>query len=268
MKILAIIPARGGSKGIPRKNMIPLCGKPLIQWTIEQALDSAKIDQLIVATDDFDIGTTAQSLGAEWFRRSDETATDDATTELCLKEVIDDVSQPPTRPPDIVVLLQPTSPIRQPGLIDAAICNFERSNLDSMFSARKVEGYTWSVSRTDVTPNYSSRRRRQEQVMSRIEENGSIYIFRKEVLSMYNSRLGGRIGHFDMHPLDSFQIDSTGDVETVSQILPMRLNAPVITATLTAIAKQRVSVPIQDRNHSSALNAKTGTTVPQDRNHR
>ncbi len=91
----AIIPARGGSKGIKKKNLVPLCGKPLIAWTIEAALGSGLIDSVIVSTDSNEIGEVAVEYGADWILRGDCTATDSASSESALLEVLDVIDQQP-----------------------------------------------------------------------------------------------------------------------------------------------------------------------------
>ena len=115
MKIISIIPARGGSKGIPRKNIIPLCGKPLIAYTIEQSLSSKLIDETIVSTDDEEVKEISIQYGSKVIDRPAELATDNASMESCISHVLESVKA------DVVVLLQPTSPLRKVRTIDMAI---------------------------------------------------------------------------------------------------------------------------------------------------
>ncbi len=120
-RILAIIPARGGSKGLPRKNILPFAGKPLIVWTIEQAKDSQLIDAVVVSTDDDEIADIAQSHGALVpFRRPAELASDTASSIDVVLHALDHVDQRGDRFA-IVVLLEPTSPLRESSDIDGAI---------------------------------------------------------------------------------------------------------------------------------------------------
>ncbi|GER94597.1 acylneuraminate cytidylyltransferase family protein [hot springs metagenome] len=119
--ILAIIPARGGSKGLPRKNIKLLLGKPLIAWTIEQALNSKYIDRLIVSTEDEEIAEISQKYGAEIpFLRPKELAQDDTPT----IDVIDHVIMKLNQQYDITLLLEPTSPIRRKNDLDKAVEKF------------------------------------------------------------------------------------------------------------------------------------------------
>lgn len=115
-----MIPARGGSKRIPRKNLRLLCGKPLIQYTIEAAQKAEKLTTFVVSTEDYEIGTVASALGAYVVRRPDDLAGDDITTSAVLKHALEWM-ETDTDPYDMVVCLHPTSPIRDPKHIDQAI---------------------------------------------------------------------------------------------------------------------------------------------------
>jgi len=219
--MIAIIPARGGSKGIPGKNVVPLCGKPLMAWTIEQA-KAALVDRVIVATDCELIADVALHYGAEAMPRSAESATDEAPTELVLHEVLRRVKgdqQDPWWEP--VVLLQATSPIRQPNDI-THVLSLLRDH-DSVFSARRIEGYTWHQMSSGVSPNYSHRQPRQQRVHETLEENGSIYAFRAGRFLESGNRLHGKIGVHVMDPLDSFQVDEPRDLKLMEQLIPLRI---------------------------------------------
>lgn len=216
--ITAIIPARGGSKGIPRKNLVPLGGKPLIGWTIEQAQAAELVDEVIVTTDCPQIGEYAVSLGADWFIRSDATATDTASSESALLEVIECLQYEP----ELIVFLQATSPLRQPTDIDGAIRKLQERRADSIFSARYIEGYTWTAG-TELRPNYSNRQPRQIESVRVFEENGSIYVFRPWVIKETRQRIGGHVAIWEMHPLDSFQVDDPSDLDMVEHLMRMRL---------------------------------------------
>ena len=119
-KVLAIIPARGGSKGLPRKNIADLAGKPLIAWTIEASLNSKYITKTMVSSDDKEILDISVEYGAEIIKRPENLASDDATSESVVKHAIDCL-EATGEVFDIVVLLQPTSPLRNSKDIDNAI---------------------------------------------------------------------------------------------------------------------------------------------------
>lgn len=131
---LAIIPARGGSKRLPRKNVLDLCGKPLIVWTIEATLKSKYIDKVVVSSDDDEILEISKKFGAETIKRPDELASDTATTFDAIKYTIDNLEKY-----DYIVLLQPTSPFRDEKHIDEAIELLENKNADAVVSVCEME---------------------------------------------------------------------------------------------------------------------------------
>ena len=130
-KILAFIPARGGSKGIPNKNIKLFNGKPLIEWTIDSALKSKLISKVIVSSDSQKILSISKKLGAETVLRPKNISGDFATTESAIKHYIKNTKESF----DTIVLLSPTSPIRKINDIDNAIKEFKSKKLDSCFSA-------------------------------------------------------------------------------------------------------------------------------------
>ena len=129
--VLAVIPARGGSKGLPRKNISKLADKPLIAWTIESANGSKYIDRSIVSTDDQEIADTALKYnGMVPFLRPSKLATDDAKTNDVLFHIIEVIEEKY----DILILLQPTSPLRNSADIDKALELMEQKEADSLVS--------------------------------------------------------------------------------------------------------------------------------------
>ena len=222
MSVLAIIPARGGSKGIPRKNLHPIGGKPLIAWSIELSLQTSLVDRVVVSTDDDEIANVSQEWGAEVVRRPADISGDEASSESALLHVLDHLRAADGYEPELVVFLQATSPIRQPDDIEKAIQCLREEQADSLFSGRHVEGFTWRQSGASLEPiNYdpATRKRRQDLDERIVEENGSIYVFKPAVLRGMGSRLGGRIACYLMDELDSFQIDTLEDVERVERLI-------------------------------------------------
>lgn len=131
---LAIIPARGGSKRLSRKNILDLCGKPLIAYTIEAALKSKYIDKVIVSSDDEEILNISSNFGADIIKRPYELANDTATTFDAIKHTIANVEKY-----DYIVLLQPTSPLRNEKHIDEAIQLLEKKKADAIVSVCEME---------------------------------------------------------------------------------------------------------------------------------
>jgi CMP-N,N'-diacetyllegionaminic acid synthase len=131
---LAIIPARGGSKRLPRKNILDLAGKPLIAWSIEAGLDSQYIDKVVVSSDDNEILEISEKFGAHIIKRPEELSSDIATTFDAIKHTIDNFEKY-----DYVVLLQPTSPLRNEKDIDKAIEMIEEKNANAVVSVSEMD---------------------------------------------------------------------------------------------------------------------------------
>jgi CMP-N-acetylneuraminic acid synthetase len=144
MAIIAVIPARGGSKRIPHKNIKDLCGKPMIAYTIEDAKKSDLIEKIVVTTEDEEIANIAQSYGAEIVDRPKELATDTATTTQTLRHAINQFGYD-----NIAVLLQPTSPLRQEGLIDKCIKTLIHEDCDAVMTVEELK-QPWIVSVEDT----------------------------------------------------------------------------------------------------------------------
>lgn len=152
MKILAVIPARGGSKGIPKKNIRILAGKPLIQYTIDEAYKSLYIDDVVVSTDDDQISKVSETLGAKVIRRPDELSGDNALVVDALRYTIE-VLKKENLNYDIVLLLEPTSPLRTYSIIDECIEKFKNKNVESVttFSETSVPpDRIWRISDNNV----------------------------------------------------------------------------------------------------------------------
>jgi CMP-N,N'-diacetyllegionaminic acid synthase len=220
---LAIIPARGGSKGIPGKNLRLLASKPLIAHSIEAALHTPSINRVVVSTDDPEIAEAALAYGAEVCIRPPEISGDEATSESALIHVLDEMERADGYQPDMVVFLQATSPHRWVPDIQAAYDLLLEEGADSLFSAGPMHGFVWSRQGADVhslTYDYHNRQRRQD-LGEHVLENGSIYIFKTKILRETGNRLGGRIAVYMMDSLRSLQVDEPGDLEIMEQLLAM-----------------------------------------------
>jgi N-acylneuraminate cytidylyltransferase len=220
-RTLAVIAARGGSKGIPHKNLIDLCGKPLIAWTVMQAAAARGVDVVAVSSDSDAILAAAQVAGAVGVRRPDEISGDLASSEAAWLHALDQIDGR-SGPFGRIVALQATSPIRESSDIDHALDAFERDKLDSLLSVCEVEDYfNWQVGKDGPEPinyDYHDRRMRQ-QIEKRYLENGSFYVFSPRLLRERKNRLGGRIGMHVMERHKMFQIDRPEDVRLCAAIM-------------------------------------------------
>ncbi len=225
-KIVTIIPARGGSKRLPRKNILPLAGKPLIAYSIERAKQSRLVNRVIVSTDDDEIANIANQYGADIVRRSEQLSSVNASSESALLHVLVYLEKKEKLYPDIIVFLQCTSPLIEQDDIDKAINSLIAQEADSLFSAFRFNKYIWHVTNgivTSINYDYKSERRREQEFPVQFQENGSIYVFKTWVLKKLKNRLGGKIAIYEMGYLNSFQIDTPEDFQLCECILKIKL---------------------------------------------
>jgi N-acylneuraminate cytidylyltransferase len=222
LSTVAIIPARAGSKGIPGKNLVPVCGRPLIYWSVRQALAAKRIDSVWVSSDGEAILEAAVHAGARPIRRPAELASDTASSESAWLHALDDIENQGEKVTRIVGM-QPTSPVREPADLDRALEQFERERLDSLLSVSEIQDFfVWEPAGdgTFKPVNYDYRnRRRRQAIRPQFRENGSFYVFRADVLRKEQNRLGGRIGAFVMPAHKIFQIDSPEDVPLCEAVM-------------------------------------------------
>jgi len=221
MKIQCIILARGGSKGIFKKNITNFCGKPLLAWTIDQFKGSAQIDNVWVSSDDEEILNIANNYGAKLINRPDKFSEDKSSSESAWLHAIDYlISQ--DEEIDIIIAPQVTSPLRELFDIDNAISKFIKGDFDSMFSASLTDDlFFWEETLDGVSSinyDYKNRKRRQD-FNKQIIENGSFYLFRPEILKEYKNRMGGKIGFSIMDFWKMFEIDNDDDLRMCSALM-------------------------------------------------
>jgi CMP-N,N'-diacetyllegionaminic acid synthase len=218
---VALIPARGGSKGIPRKNLQLLAGRPLLSYSIEHARCSQLIERVIVSTDDEEIAAVSEAYGAEVIRRPADISDDLSTSEAALHHALDFLRASEGYVAELVVFLQATSPLRSHEAIDEAVTTLIAEGADSLFSACAQHSFLWKREGRDMsTVNYDYRHRHMRQKGPEyFAENGSIYVFRPWVLQQTGARLGGKIAIYPMDYLHSIQIDNPVELELAAQLL-------------------------------------------------
>jgi len=219
--IIAIIPARGGSKGILNKNIIDFCGKPLIAWTIEQCIKANDVNDVWVSSDDDNILNIAKQYGAKIIKRPCDISGDTSTSESAWLHAIDFLQQK-NIPLDAILAPQATSPLREAVDINNAISKFIEGGYDSMFSSSTADDlFFWEESETgidSVNYDYKNRKRRQD-IKEQTIENGSFYLFKPEIIKKHNNRLGGKIGYSKMEFWKMFEIDNLEDVRMCSALM-------------------------------------------------
>lgn len=242
MSVVCIIPARGGSKRVPGKNLARLNGLPLIAHSVIQAVAARSVDEVLVSTDHPEIAAVARAHGAEAVQRPAELASDEATSESALIHVLDILREQGWPDPELIVFLQCTSPIRRSDEIDRAVAKFRADRLDSLFSACLNDRFVWAVGPDGPeSVNYDYHRRQREQDLPvQYKENGSIYICTPKLLRETNNRLGGRIGVHEMDYWSSFQVDSTDHLELIEWIMSKPAYRPA------TIWPERISLVIFD----------------------
>ncbi|MCK4996957.1 acylneuraminate cytidylyltransferase [Candidatus Pacearchaeota archaeon] len=213
-KIVAVIPARGGSKGIPRKNIKMIMGKPLIAWTIEQAKGSKYIDEVYVSTDDSEIKSISERFGAEIINRPENISGDTASTESALLHVSEALNEDY----DIMALFQCTSPMRYSSQIDEAIEKMVGTKSDSLLTGYENDSFYWNNDGNSMNYDFLKRPRRQDKEWEFVE-NGSFYLTEKEILLTVKNRLGGKVSQYLMPKWMSFEIDEPFDFELIEILM-------------------------------------------------
>ena len=238
MEILAVIPARGGSKGIPRKNVKDLCGKPLIAWTIETAKASRHITRTIVSTDDPQIAEAARRYGAEVpFLRPVEISQDLSTDVEFLLHALDFLKEKEEYKPDIVLRLPPTSPLRTAAHIDEGIetllKNPDADAVRPICEAPKHPYKLWKIaadgvylepflpqSFTGIGEAYNMPR---QMFPKAYIHTGAMDIMRIATLREQKSTSGKKLAYFFMPPEDSVNIDHPIDFEIAEFLMRKRM---------------------------------------------
>lgn len=208
--ILGVIPARGGSKGLPRKNIRMLCGRPLIVWTIMAAQKAKRLDKLVVSTEDGEIADIAEQYGAEVIPRPMELATDEASTLSVWRHVLDVMKA------DVLVGLQPTSPIRDNDLIDRCIEKFLEVKPDSLATGFMCHYVEWN------DPRYRNLRR--QEIPPFFYDDGNVYVVNPRVVRR-GKQFGSKTERIIIDKEQNTDIDDEFDFWVAEQILKKRIAA-------------------------------------------
>jgi len=221
VEVIALIPARGGSKGIPRKNLAPLGGRPLLAWTIDAARDSGAVTRTVVSTDDDEIAAVARDLGADVVARPAELARDETPMADVIAAALAELG-----PLDALVLLQPTSPLRRAEHVDAAVRLLRESGADSVVSVVEVPHRyrPGSLMALDgdrlvrLADDHAATRQEKPAVYAR---NGpAVLVLRGDWIGP--DLYAGDCRAYVMEPRDSIDVDDPFDLELAELLLAAR----------------------------------------------
>jgi len=224
LKTIAVIPARGGSKGVPRKNILEVAGVPLLAYSIMAAQKTKYVERVIVTTDDDEISAVSKQYGAEVIIRPPELSGDIIMPDASIVHVIESLAEDNYHP-DCVVFLQPTSPIRFKDDIDNALDIFFNNEVDTVFSGVDIHPFFWKKHEDIFLPvnfNPKARKRRQE-LDSEIIENGSIYISKVSNYIKYKDRFGDKVMTYIMNNHTLFEIDQQSDFSLIESLMKSML---------------------------------------------
>ncbi|MBI4088141.1 acylneuraminate cytidylyltransferase family protein [Candidatus Kaiserbacteria bacterium] len=238
-EILAIIPARAGSKTVPGKNIKPIAGKPLIEWTIEAAKGSKHLTRVIVSTDDEEIAEVARKAGAEVpFMRPGDISQDLSTDVEFLTHALDVLKAAEGYEPDIVVRLPPTSPLRTGAHIDEGIEKLLSD--DSLDAVRPIHESPkhpyklWKLSDNEMNlepflsrsfTGHDEPYNLPRQLFPKVYvHTGAMDVMRRDTILKQESTSGRKLGYFFMRPEDSVNIDTLLDFEIAEILLKRRMH--------------------------------------------
>lgn len=224
MKNIIVIPARGNSKGIKKKNLIAFSGKPLLYWTIKQAKKSKFKNNIYISSEDDEIIKFAKKMNTNAIRRPTSLSKDNSSSESAIIHIIKSLDFKV----DNIIFLQATSPLRKPNDIDLAFKSFIESRSDSLFSCHEAEDYfdVWALKKKSYIPliiNYKKRKPRQLFNQEQVCQNGSIYIFKKDLIINKINRLGGKINVYKMEEWQSLQLDAIKQKKIMELIFTKQL---------------------------------------------
>lgn len=220
MSVLGLIPCRGGSKGIPRKNIREVAGKPLLAHTVHASCEADCIDRTMVSTDDEDIKSAALAAGADVpFTRPNKLATDKAAIEPVIKHTIDYISKETDEDYDTIILLQATSPLRTTDHINESIKQYREHNADSLVAVSEDDSYRWRENKNGAEIiNYDSRKRRQEKE-SEYVESGAIYGVDTELFLETGNLQAGTTTLYVLDQVSALDIDEPFELWLADRVL-------------------------------------------------
>ncbi len=231
IKILAVVPARGGSKGIPRKNIVDIDGSPLISYTIDAALKSNYLTDIVVSTDDAEIAEISRDLGAQVpFIRPEYLASDKAKSSPVIEHAVNFMENIKGFKYDAILMLQPTSPLRTSKHIDESLDLFTLQDCDSVVSIVSVGGnHPFRMKRLigNQLINYIDQgfwdMRPRQSLPDVYIRNGAIYLIKRDVFMHHHQLIGDKCLGYIMNDYESTNIDTPIDLKIAELLLKEKL---------------------------------------------
>jgi CMP-N-acetylneuraminic acid synthetase len=220
MSVLGLVPCRGGSKGIPRKNVREVAGEPLLAHTVRASRDAERVDRTVVSTDDAEIKEAALEAGAEVpFDRPAELATDEALIEPVIEHAVEWLREHEGETYDTIALLQATAPLRTAEHVDEAVATYEAEDADSLVAVSEGDSYRWRETPDGAEiVNYDSRKRRQEKEPEYVE-SGALYLVDTELFLETGDLQAGTTALSVLDRVSALDIDEPFELWMADEIL-------------------------------------------------
>ncbi len=222
MKTLTIVPARGGSKGIPGKNLQPVAGRPLLVHTLVAARQSRFVERLVVSTDDEEIARVAETHGAEVVHRPSSLAGDEASSESALLHALESLEGADDPELDLVIFLQCTAPLIRPADIDGTVQALLDQDGDSAFAAVPFDHFLWRTDASGIAAGVNhdpARRQRRQERTGDFLEAGSVYAMKAQGLRRHRHRFFGKTVVYEVDASRWVEIDEPMDLELAEVLL-------------------------------------------------
>lgn len=220
MSVLGLVPCRGGSKGIPRKNVREVAGEPLLAHTVRASRDADRVDRTVVSTDDAEIKEAALEAGAEVpFDRPAELATDEALIEPVIEHAVEWLREHEGETYDTIALLQATAPLRTAEHVDEAVATYEAEDADSLVAVSEGDSYRWRETPDGAEiVNYDSRKRRQEKEPEYVE-SGALYLVDTDLFLETGDLQAGKTALSVLDRVSALDIDEPFELWMADEIL-------------------------------------------------
>jgi len=223
---VAIVPARGGSKGIPRKNLCPVLGRPLLHYSVMAGLGASSVDRVVVSTEDAEIARVAAGMGAEVLDRPAGLATDEAPTIDVVLHALDAL-EAQGQTVGAVVLLQPTSPLRTAADVDAAVGLWREGGCDSVVSVAMSDHppqWSFTIEGGLLRPLFEDKflRMRRQEVPATYRTVGAVFVASRDTLRRHHGFYGGRVRPYVMPKERSVDVDTELDLALVELLMSRR----------------------------------------------